>query len=66
MVFQCTGCEALTFQPLAIRKKNPNPNSIKFGLPTGPFVSTNCEHCGFKHHVSLNVFKHKLKYFKVN
>lgn len=53
MVFQCTGCEALTLQPLAIRKSTPgNPNSVKYGIPTGPFVKPNCEHCNHKHHVS--------------
>jgi tRNA (guanine26-N2/guanine27-N2)-dimethyltransferase len=68
MVFQCTGCEALTIQPLAIRKKNPaNPNSIKYGIPTGPFVQPNCEHCAHKHHVSSKsscqkIFKN-LNYF---
>jgi len=53
-IFQCTGCEALTLQSLAIRKSTPsNPKSIKFGIPTGPFVNTNCEHCNHKHHVSI-------------
>ncbi|KAL7043139.1 hypothetical protein ACKWTF_001407 [Chironomus riparius] len=52
MVYQCTGCDAFTLQPLAIRKSSPeNPKSIKFCIPTGPFVSTNCEHCGHKHHM---------------
>lgn len=53
MIFQCTGCEAMTLQPLAIRKKAPdNPKSVKFGIPTGPFVSQHCQHCNHKHHVS--------------
>jgi DNA-directed RNA polymerase subunit RPC12/RpoP len=58
MVYQCTGCEALTLQPLAIRKRIPEkPNSIKYGIPTGPFVPINCEHCGHKHHVSSSSYR---------
>lgn len=54
MVFQCTGCEALTLQPLAVRKRTPDkPNSVKYGIPTGPLVTTNCVHCEHRHHVSL-------------
>lgn len=54
MVYQCTGCEALTLQQLAVRKRNSdNPKSVKFAIPTGPNVDSNCEHCGHKHHVSL-------------
>uniref|UniRef100_A0A182P4Q4 tRNA (guanine(26)-N(2))-dimethyltransferase n=1 Tax=Anopheles epiroticus TaxID=199890 RepID=A0A182P4Q4_9DIPT len=54
MVFQCTGCEALTLQPLGILKPNPteaNPQQIKFGIPTGPFVGSRCEHCNHQHHM---------------
>lgn len=52
MIHQCTGCDALTFQPLAIRKvAKDNPNSVKFAIPTGPFVSPNCEHCNHRHHL---------------
>jgi tRNA (guanine26-N2/guanine27-N2)-dimethyltransferase len=52
MVFQCTGCGALTLQPLAIKVTNPdNPRSAKFVLPEGPFVAANCEHCNYVHHV---------------
>ena len=52
MVHQCTGCDTITFQPLAVRKINKdNPNSVKFGIPTGPFVPTNCEHCNHRHHM---------------
>lgn len=52
MVHQCTGCNAITFQPLATRKVNKeNPNSIKFAIPTGPFVAPNCEHCNHRHHM---------------
>ncbi|XP_050079011.1 probable tRNA (guanine(26)-N(2))-dimethyltransferase [Anopheles maculipalpis] len=54
MVFQCTGCEALTLQPLGVLKPNPtgaNPQQIKFGIPTGPFVGSRCEHCNHQHHM---------------
>jgi tRNA (guanine26-N2/guanine27-N2)-dimethyltransferase len=52
MVYQCTGCGALTLQPLAIKKASPdNKKSLKFNLPTGPYVSTNCTHCTHKHHL---------------
>uniref|UniRef100_A0A182QVX7 tRNA (guanine(26)-N(2))-dimethyltransferase n=1 Tax=Anopheles farauti TaxID=69004 RepID=A0A182QVX7_9DIPT len=54
MVFQCTGCEALTLQPLGVLKPNPteaNPQQIKFGIPTGPFVGSRCIHCNHQHHM---------------
>uniref|UniRef100_A0A182R3T0 tRNA (guanine(26)-N(2))-dimethyltransferase n=1 Tax=Anopheles funestus TaxID=62324 RepID=A0A182R3T0_ANOFN len=54
MVFQCTGCEALTLQSLGVLKPNPteaNPQQIKFGIPTGPFVDSRCEHCNHQHHM---------------
>uniref|UniRef100_A0A182JDC6 tRNA (guanine(26)-N(2))-dimethyltransferase n=1 Tax=Anopheles atroparvus TaxID=41427 RepID=A0A182JDC6_ANOAO len=54
MVFQCTGCEAFTLQPLGVLKPNPteaNPQQIKFGTPTGPFVGSRCEHCNHQHHM---------------
>ncbi|XP_058824535.1 tRNA (guanine(26)-N(2))-dimethyltransferase [Topomyia yanbarensis] len=54
MVFQCTGCESFTLQPLGILKSNPteqNPNQIKFGIPTGPFVSSRCANCNHQHHM---------------
>ncbi|XP_055634068.1 tRNA (guanine(26)-N(2))-dimethyltransferase [Toxorhynchites rutilus septentrionalis] len=54
MVYQCTGCESFTLQPLGVLKPNPseaNPNQIKFATPTGPFVSSRCEHCHHQHHM---------------
>ena len=54
IVFQCTGCDTFTMQPLGILKPNPNeknPNRIKFATPTGPFVNSNCEFCHHKHHM---------------
>lgn len=53
-VYQCTGCDTLTLQPLGIVKSNPsasNPNQVKFGIPTGPAVNSNCVHCHHRHHV---------------
>lgn len=52
VVFQCTGCNSFTLQPLGVSKANEGkPNSVKFGIPTGPFVETNCQHCNHKHHM---------------
>lgn len=55
MVFQCTGCDTLTLQPLGVLRPNPTaaqPTQVKFATPTGPFVNAACEHCGHRHHVS--------------
>ena len=55
MIYQCCGCDTYTLSPLGTTKPNPstsNPNQVKFGIPTGPPVGMNCEHCGHKHHVS--------------
>uniref|UniRef100_A0A1B0GAM5 Peptidase A1 domain-containing protein n=1 Tax=Glossina morsitans morsitans TaxID=37546 RepID=A0A1B0GAM5_GLOMM len=52
--YQCTGCSTLNLQPLGSIKSNPTetrPTQVKFGIPTGPPVNTNCEHCGQKHHL---------------
>ncbi|KAJ6646387.1 putative tRNA (guanine(26)-N(2))-dimethyltransferase [Pseudolycoriella hygida] len=54
LVYQCTGCDTLTLQPLGTLKPNPtasNPNQVKFGIPTGPAVNTNCNHCQHRHHM---------------
>ncbi|KAH8283153.1 hypothetical protein KR054_012453, partial [Drosophila jambulina] len=53
-MYQCTGCETFTLQPLGITKPNPtagNPQQLKFGIPTGPAVNSQCEHCGHRHHL---------------
>ncbi|XP_039490274.1 probable tRNA (guanine(26)-N(2))-dimethyltransferase [Drosophila santomea] len=53
-IYQCTGCETFTLQPLGITKPNPtagNPQQLKFGIPTGPAVNSQCEHCGHRHHL---------------
>ncbi|XP_058452414.1 tRNA (guanine(26)-N(2))-dimethyltransferase [Malaya genurostris] len=63
MVFQCTGCESFTLQPLGILKPNPteqNPNQIKFGIPTGPFVNSRCSHCNHQHHMGGPIWSNVL------
>lgn len=58
-VYQCTGCDTMTLQPLGILKPNPtekNPNQVKFSIPTGPPVNRTCDHCGHKHHVSYLLY----------
>ncbi|XP_017012123.2 tRNA (guanine(26)-N(2))-dimethyltransferase [Drosophila takahashii] len=53
-IYQCTGCETFTLQPLGITKPNPtagNPQQLKYGIPTGPVVNSQCEHCGHRHHL---------------
>lgn len=53
-VYQCTGCNALTFHPLGILKPNPtdrNPKQIKYAVQTGPPVNKKCEFCNFRHHL---------------
>lgn len=56
MVFQCTGCDTMTLQPLGVLRPNPTPaqpQQVKYATPTGPFVNAACEHCGHRHHVSV-------------
>ncbi|XP_056643380.1 tRNA (guanine(26)-N(2))-dimethyltransferase [Diorhabda sublineata] len=48
-VYQCTGCDSFTLQPLGIIKMNDK--NVKFKIPTGPPVSHKCEHCGQPHHI---------------
>ncbi|XP_016987859.1 probable tRNA (guanine(26)-N(2))-dimethyltransferase [Drosophila rhopaloa] len=53
-IYQCTGCETFTLQPLGTTKPNPtagNPHQLKYGIPTGPAVNSQCEHCGHRHHL---------------
>ncbi|XP_071442282.1 tRNA (guanine(26)-N(2))-dimethyltransferase [Hetaerina americana] len=49
MVYQCTGCESVTLQPLGITQELEK--HTKFSLPTGPPVRQSCAHCGHRHHV---------------
>uniref|UniRef100_A0A1A9ZX99 tRNA (guanine(26)-N(2))-dimethyltransferase n=1 Tax=Glossina pallidipes TaxID=7398 RepID=A0A1A9ZX99_GLOPL len=54
MIYQCTGCSTFNLQPLGSIKPNPTetrPTQVKLGIPTGPPVNTNCEHCGRKYHL---------------
>jgi tRNA (guanine26-N2/guanine27-N2)-dimethyltransferase len=51
MVFQCTGCESFTLQPLVSKKPTGNGRNFKYGWPTGPFVDGKCKNCGFKYHM---------------
>ncbi|KAL7741492.1 hypothetical protein ACLKA6_000811 [Drosophila palustris] len=52
-IYQCTGCETFTLQPLGtVRVKSAEqPHLVKFGIPTGPAVNTQCEHCNHRHHL---------------
>lgn len=51
LVYQCTGCEMMTLQPLGMTIQRSNNNN-KFLLPTGPPVNEHCVHCSHKHKVS--------------
>jgi len=54
-VFQCTGCETITLQPLgATHQYGEKPNQVKFTLPRGPPVGAECEHCGHGYHVRVD------------
>ncbi|XP_030564873.1 probable tRNA (guanine(26)-N(2))-dimethyltransferase [Drosophila novamexicana] len=52
-IYQCTGCETFTLQPLGtVRTKSADqPQLVKFGIPTGPAVNAQCEHCSHRHHL---------------
>nr|XP_014086871.1 probable tRNA (guanine(26)-N(2))-dimethyltransferase [Bactrocera oleae] len=63
MVFQCTGCETFTLQPLGNVKVNTTDkgkSQTKFGIPTGPNVGMNCEHCGHRHHMGGPIWSHPI------
>ncbi|XP_054745337.1 tRNA (guanine(26)-N(2))-dimethyltransferase [Anastrepha obliqua] len=63
VVFQCTGCDTFTLQSLGNVKTTTTTNGkiqTKFGIPTGPNVSANCEHCGHKHHMGGPVWSHPI------
>ncbi|ANB11296.1 Trm1p [Sugiyamaella lignohabitans] len=54
IVYNCSGCGTTTCQPLGratAREKN-NHVTYKHSYAQGPTVSSNCEHCGFVHHVA--------------
>ena len=48
-MYQCTGCDTFTMQPLARLVTKGNSEKIVAGA--GPPVDRHCEHCGFIHHV---------------
>nr|CAI5836983.1 unnamed protein product [Callosobruchus analis] len=48
-VYHCTGCDSFTLHPLIISKTDKT--HTKFGIPSGPPVSKNCEECKHPHHV---------------
>lgn len=57
LVFQCTGCETLSLQPLGVSHQyGEKPHQFKFTLPHGPPVGALCEHCRHKHHVCTDLF----------
>lgn len=54
MFYQCTGCTALSLQPLGILKENPtpkNPSQVKYCLPVVPSIKDHCEHCSHRYHM---------------
>lgn len=53
MVYHCTGCDAITLQPLGITKKAKNDKNFKHSLPNSPAVGIKCIHCGGNHHVIM-------------
>lgn len=57
MVYQCTGCDTFTLQPLGILKASDDNKQVKFKLPVGPPVGSACEHCGNSFHVSLIILQ---------
>ncbi|XP_067626113.1 tRNA (guanine(26)-N(2))-dimethyltransferase [Eurosta solidaginis] len=63
MVFQCTGCDTYTLQPMGIVKSKISDKGnaeVKFGIPTGPNVNTNCAHCSHKHHMGGPLWSHPI------
>lgn len=49
MVYQCSGCETFSLQPLG--RCTEKGNSFKFSPALGPPVGLTCSHCGHKHHI---------------
>uniref|UniRef100_A0A224Z2D4 tRNA (guanine(26)-N(2))-dimethyltransferase n=1 Tax=Rhipicephalus zambeziensis TaxID=60191 RepID=A0A224Z2D4_9ACAR len=49
MVYQCSGCESFSLQPLG--RCTEKGNSFKFSPAVGPPVGLTCSHCGHKHHI---------------
>ncbi|CAH0587877.1 unnamed protein product [Chrysodeixis includens] len=54
MVYQCTGCDNFTLQPMGAFKPNPtekNPQQMKAYLPAVPPVGEFCVNCNQRHHL---------------
>ncbi|KAH6943758.1 hypothetical protein HPB50_026934 [Hyalomma asiaticum] len=49
MVYQCSGCETFSLQPLG--RCTEKGSSFKFSPALGPPVGSTCSHCGHKHHI---------------
>lgn len=49
MVYQCSGCESFSLQPLG--RCTEKGNSFKFTPALGPPVGLTCSHCGHRHHI---------------
>ncbi|KAM7296163.1 tRNA (guanine(26)-N(2))-dimethyltransferase [Ixodes scapularis] len=49
MVYQCSGCESFTLQPLG--RCTEKGTGFKCSPAQGPPVGPSCSHCGHKHHV---------------
>ena len=62
-VYQCTGCESLSFQPLG-RLSSHKDGNIKYSLPTGPPVDRECKHCTHHHHIG-NTFPCNISSFNL-
>lgn len=67
MAYQCVGCNMVTLQPLGGFKPNPSekyPLQTKAYLPTGPPIGEHCVHCNQRHHVSIQIYIHKVICYK--
>lgn len=60
MVFQCTGCETMTLQPLGKCTPHENMKNFRFSQAVGPVVGQVCEHCGFKHKMGGPIWADKI------
>lgn len=61
MVYQCTGCGSLAFQPLGrvmlrTATSGNGRSGPKFSFAAGPPVNEKCQHCGRGHHVGGPIY----------
>ncbi|EFN69298.1 Probable N(2),N(2)-dimethylguanosine tRNA methyltransferase [Camponotus floridanus] len=47
MLYQCNGCESMSFQPLATKRSSNN-----YKLPNAPTVDQLCKHCQYRQHMA--------------